>query len=199
MAEEAAIVREVNLLRLASFCQALAQALSRAGMAADQASAVWGAALTAQCARCGTVLEGQALFALAQPPGENPTPELRRLRLGDCLQPGCESYFYRLTFRPYPPLAWPGVLAEAEAIQTGGERPNPGRATTAELAKGLLRLGVTRRAAIAVGMLLVLLFAWHWHSGGRIPWLREPEQFRVAPDPDAAERLPPGALNNAGR
>jgi hypothetical protein len=194
MAEEPEAVREVNLLKLGCFCQALAEAMGRAGLAAEQVWGVWGAAVTAECTRCGTVLEGQALMALAQAPGENPTPELRRLRLGDCVQPGCESYFYRLTFRRHPPLEWPAVLAEVESIQAAKERPRPGGVTAAEAAKVLLRLGVTRRAAIAVGALLVLLLAWHWRMGGRIPWLREPEQFRVTPDPDAAERLPPGAL-----
>jgi hypothetical protein len=183
MGEEPVIVREEHLLKLAPFCQALGEALGGSGLAPDQALGVWRAALTAQCARCGIPISGEELFALSQPPGENPSPKIRRLRLGDCARPGCDSYFYRLSFRAHPALDWPALLARTEAIRAELERPVSGRSGAAPFAKAVLHAGLTRRAAIALAVLLLLLLARHWYGGGGIPLLREPEHFRVAPAP----------------
>jgi hypothetical protein len=190
MGEESVIVREEHLQKLAPFCQALGEALGRSGLAPDQALGVWREALTAQCARCGIPVSGEELFALSQPPGENPSPKIRRLRLGDCAHPGCESYFYRLTFRPHPALVWPELLASAQAIQAELERPVSRRPTAADFAKAVLHCGFTRRAAIALAVLLLLLLFRHWQNGGRIPLLREPEHFRVAPAPEEPHPQP---------
>jgi hypothetical protein len=184
MVEESAIIRQENLLKLAPFCQALGEAFSRSGLTPDQALGVWRAALTAQCARCGIPISGEELFALSQPPGDNPSPKIRRLRLGDCACAGCESYFYLLSFRAQPALDWPGLLARAEAIQAELARPAAAKRRTAALGKGLLHSGFTRRAAMALALLLLLLLIRRWHSGGAIPLLREPEHFRVAPAPE---------------
>jgi hypothetical protein len=181
MADESLTIREEHLLKLAPFCQALGEALSRSGLAPDQALAVWREALTAQCARCGMLISGEELFALSQPSGDNSNPKIRRLRLGDCARPGCESYFYSLTFRAHPLLGWPGLLDRAEAIRAELEGRVSGKPATAVLAKALLHSGFTRRAAIALAVLLVLLFIRRWYGGERIPLLREPEHFKVAP------------------
>ncbi len=184
MVEESVVIREEHLQKLAPFCQALGEALSRSGLAPDQALGLWRAASTAQCTQCGIPISGEELFALSQPADDNPSPKVRRLRLGDCAHPGCESYFYRLTFRAHPPLDWPALLARAEAIQAELERPISAKTRTADFAKGLLRAGLTRRAAIALLVLLLLLLIRQWYTGGRIPLLREPEHFRVAPAPE---------------
>jgi hypothetical protein len=184
MAEESVIIREEHLLKLAPFCQALGEACSRSGLAPDQVLGLWRAALTAQCTQCGIPISGEELFALSQPPGDNPSPKIRRLRLGDCARPGCESYFYRLTFRAPPPLGWPDLLARAEAIQGELEQPGSAKPSTADFARHFLRCGLTRRAAIALAALLLLLLIRQWYAGGRIPLVREPEHFRVAPAPE---------------
>ncbi|MGO8674820.1 MAG: hypothetical protein ACLQVX_02985 [Limisphaerales bacterium] len=183
MDDDSAIIREQHLQKLALFCQALGEALGREGGESDQALEVWRAALTAQCTRCGISISGEELFALSQPPGDNPSPKIRRLRLGDCARPGCESYFYRLAFRAHPPLGWPGLLARADAIEAELEGRTSGRPLGAALAKSLLHSGLTRRAVMALAVLLLLLLLRCWYSGGSIPLLREPEQFRVAPAP----------------
>jgi len=197
MLEEPVIIRQEHLLKLAPFCQALGEALSRSGLTPDQALGVWRAALTAQCTRCGIPISGEELFALSQPPGDNPSPKVRRLKLGDCACVGCESYFYLLTFRAQPPLDWPGLLAKAEAIQAELARPLAAQRWTAALAKGFLQSGLTRRAALALALLLLLLLIRHWHTGGAIPWLREPEHFRVAPAPEEPHPSP-GSKDSPG-
>ena len=170
--------------KLAPFCQALGEALSRSGLSPSQALEVWRAALTAQCTRCGIPISGEELFALSQPPGENPSPKIRRLSLGYCGYAACESYFYLLTFRAHPSLDWPGLLAKAEAIQAELERPVAARGRTAALAKRFLHSSLTRRVTVALALLLLLLLIRQWHTGGRVPLLREPEHFRVAPAPE---------------
>ena len=123
MTDVEVIIREQDVRKLASFCQALGEALGRSGLAPDRAFAVWHAAVMGQCSKCGFPISGEDLFALSQPPGEDPPAKLRRLRLGDCAQPGCESYFYRLVFRAHPPLDWPALLAGAEAMRAETGRP----------------------------------------------------------------------------
>jgi len=181
MVQESMIVREEHLLKLAPFCRALGEAIDRSGLAVEQPMEVWREAVTAHCARCGIVVSGEELFALSQPPGDNPIAKIRRLGLGDCARPGCESYFYQLTFRAHAPLDWAALLAEAEAIQTERARPTSRKLTTTDLARGLLQCGLTRRAALALGLLLLLLLIRQWRVGGRIPFLREPERFHVTP------------------
>jgi hypothetical protein len=184
MAPESVIVREEHLLKLAPFCQALGQAFGGRGLVPEQTLGIWRAALTAECTQCGIPLSGEELFALSQPPEKTPVAKVRRLRLGDCARPGCESYFYRLHFRPHPPTDWAELIALAETMQAESARPAPRKLALAEFARGLVRCGLTRRAALALGVLLLLLLIHRWHTGGRIPLLREPEHFHVTPAPE---------------
>ena len=39
--------------------------------------------------------------------------------------------------------------------------------------------GYWTRAAVMLGMILLLWLAREWYLGGRIPFLREPEKFKI--------------------
>ena len=186
MVQESVIVREEHLLKLAPFCQALGEAFKGSGRAPEEVFGIWRAAVSAECTRCGISIPGEELFVLSQPPGGDPLPSILRLRLGDCARPGCESYFYRLAFRAHPAIEWAELIARADTIRAELSRHGSRRSTFADLVRGGLGCGVTRRAALALGVLVLLLLIHRWRSGGRIPLLREPEHFRVTPAPEEA-------------
>ena len=179
MSTPAAIERQENLLKLRVFCQALFEAAQRAGMKAEEVSAAFRASLSAECVHCGQQVSGEELLALAHPATEDLTTKVNRLRLGDCARQGCESYFYRVTFQPQPSMDWSKLIHEAEALepqlaQASSGRPKPG-----------LGLWIPNKVLVALAGLVLLLFLRQWYMGGRIPFIREPEKFRVDPAPEA--------------
>ena len=179
-----ATTREVNLLKLEPFCRSLLEALRRHGVESDKALELLRVAATGECVRCGQKISGEELFALSQ----SPTPEfasakLGRLRLGDCARSGCNSYFYRLTFQPRPPLDWAALVAEAETI--GQEAP------TADLSwlravEVWMQLATVKRAITAIVILVLFIALRQWYFGGSIPIVHQPEKFQIQVDPNHA-------------
>jgi len=91
---------------------------------------------------------------------------------------------YRLHFGQVPELDWKMVLGQME----GAESHRLELAAAEAAAKcAAIRRDKQRtiiRFAIALGILLLVLILRQWYVGGRIPLLREPEKFRVAPLPE---------------
>jgi len=192
--------RQVALPLVAGFARDACEALARAGIAPAERAGVLEAHVTAVCAGCGTTVSGRTLAALAekQPEGASATDPLRRLDLGYCVMRSCESHFYELTLQPHPAIDWTRVC-----------EPQSAKPQAAPVSDGWLVL-VTRsvalalaasqqwvqaqfnwRVAFALAVLLALLLARHWQSGGAIPFIREPRIF-TGPAP-AAEPAEPGA------
>lgn len=158
-------------------------------------------AISAQCVQCGIRLTGDELLALAEAtedaegtraasrPPAPPNPKVARLRLGYCARSGCDSCYYRVTFEPRPGLDWTKLLPGAELeVTTTAPAEDPGHAERQAAFRSSVRR-TAGKAALALGVLIVLLVARHWYQGGTIPYLREPEKFdvEVAPTP-----IPPG-------
>ncbi len=177
------LVREEHLQKLAPFCRALGEALKQAGLASDQAEAVWRTSVTGECVLCGIRVTGDELSALTRSPDKDPSEKIERLRLGDCARRGCDSFYYRLTFQTHPPLDWTKVLAQVETINDVPAEEAPDEATDATVPERPARSGLVRRLCIAVAIVVVLLLARQWYLGGRIPLVREPEHFKVDPAP----------------
>ncbi len=191
--ENAATIREQHLQTLAPFCRALDQALSAQELPPDQALDIWRTNVSGVCVCCGTIISGDDLFGLSQTlEGPYPSAPLQRLSLGYCPHPGCESFFCRLTFRKHEKVDWPALLERAEALMGEPGRP-AGKLRAADYLKGFLSLGLTRRIGIGLALLIVLLLVRQWYGGGRIPWVREPERFRVDPAPETNEPAEHGA------
>ena len=186
MAQEISLTREEPIQALGEFSSALTETLARAGLGADKAWAAR-AAVLAECVQCGMSISGEELFALSQPEPQTETnAKVRRLRLGDCARPGCESYHYRLTFQTCAAVDWATLVPQIDRIK-GELQLNQTRASAAIKRKALWAMA--RRVAIALALVIVLFLIRQWYFGGRIPLLREPEQFRV--DPFPADYQPP--------
>ena len=174
-------VREEQLLQLARFCQNLVEALRRAGIGPDKSLELLRACLIGECVKCGHRVSGEDLFALAQAADAGDlSAAVRRLRLGDCARPGCESYVYRLSFQRHPDADWFALLSQVEHIKEE-------QAVTSAARKRAARLRAVRRVGFALVIVVLLLMLRQWYIGGRIPFIREPEKFRVDPAPPGLE------------
>ena len=188
MTGDTAIVRQQALPKLQPLCRALAEALKRRGLGPEKALAFWRADVAAECARCGSSVSGDELFALSQPPAaEQASARIGRLRLGDCARSGCGSYHYQLAFKMQGQVDWADLLLQAEAIRQEQEHPagndRAQRRVGSSLARRLWTSRRARRLWIALVAVLLLMIIRQWHLGGRIPLIREPEHFRVDSSP----------------
>ena len=177
MEQQTILTRHERLGRLGELCQAIATSLQRAGLSSDLVFLSFRDLMSAECAQCGTRVPGEELYVLTQPSdGKDLSVNLRRLRLGFCAQSSCQSFHCQLTFRSGEKIDWTARLALADRIVQDLEESRAGRGKR-------WRLALIRPIAIAVGALLLLLLLRQLYVGGRIPLLREPEKFRVDPDP----------------
>jgi len=175
------LVQEEQIQQLETFCRRLVEALSRAGLDPEKSFEVSHASLTAECVKCGFRVSGEVCFALSRAAdGEGLVGTLRRLHLGDCARPGCESYSYRLSFQRHPDVDWIAILRQVEHIK----EEQAGKSAAVRRAASL---GVIRRVGLALVIVALLLLFRQWYFGGRIPLIREPERFRVDPAPPGGE------------
>jgi hypothetical protein len=139
-------------------------------------------AVSGQCAQCGQPLLGKSIVALA-----NGEPELFmnmvRFRDGYCGSSQCRSYYYVVRLFPHPEVDWNKVIPKLESAATSFvvETRQVSIVSQVRHWRPSRRMVVTT-AAIVVGLLTFSLLR-QIYIGGRIPILREPAHFRVAPEP----------------
>jgi hypothetical protein len=174
--------RQEPIERLDRVVFALSEACRQYGPAQEKTRAAMSAALTAECVGCGLRVTGDELLALAQLPSALETSSrIKWLRLGCCARNGCDSRAYVLKFQNHPGLNWAELFSKMETARP--EEPAAPE-TEAESGPETSPAAGQRRAlqialAIAIGILLFLLH--QKYRGGRIPFIREPEHFRVTP------------------
>jgi len=182
MKSEAVTTRKEYLYQLPRFCLALEETLRASGLTPDQTFEVFHSAVSAECLGCGILVSGEELFALAfSPSPERSTAKIGRLRLGDCARQGCQACYYRLAFLAQE-LDWPALLGKVDARL----RPQPEAQSTQRFWKmgwALPSAALWLRVGVALVVIAVLVLVRQWHQGGRIPWIREPQNFRVDPAP----------------
>ena len=189
--------QQVHLEQVGPLARQLVAALAKGGIPEAGRVDVLTAHVTACCQRCGTSLSALDLLrlGLAAQPESLGDGRLTRVLRGYCISGSCESYYYLFTFREHPSVAWPALQAGAKA-EPGKAQLDP--AAQARLALRRSEKWRERRGAalrVTAGLLvLALLLLWRqWQAGGRIPVLREPRQFTVAPQPQApVEAAVPG-------
>jgi hypothetical protein len=101
---------------------------------------------------------------------------LQRLRDGKCARAECKASHYRLQFYNTPEINWSTLLAEFRPKETSPPQLEPAAVRPFPLRKILRRLALI---TAIVGLPLFAWLWWQWYTGGRIPFLREPEHFRV--------------------
>jgi hypothetical protein len=196
--QETVTVRQEHLCRLADFCQNLETALRAAGSTPEQCLEVFRTAVFAECVGCGIQVSGEELYALSQPPSaELASAKTGRLRLGDCARNGCEAWYYRVSIAPYQQVDWPKLLAEVDAPENQGRTGGSTARWWGLLWERLVRWRMLPRIGVAFAAIVLLLLVRHWHQGGRIPLLREPEAFQVDTAPEEGKSRS-GAQPQAG-
>lgn len=168
------ITRPENFVRLCELCQALASSLHNKHLPTDQVFVSFHKLITLECADCKTKVSGEELFVLSQPTeGNDLTVALRRMRLGFCPNPKCNSYHCTLTLQTSADIPdWHPHLQKAERILKDLEDVRAGRGKT-------WRTRLIRPTLVTATALALLFFMHQLYFGGRIPLLREPEKFRV--------------------
>jgi hypothetical protein len=167
-------VSQMTIKEMADFSRNLAQTVSRQPEP-DRLRAAIDQALGAECVQCGIKLSGSELLKFADETSDDERVE--RLRMGYCARNGCESLFYRVTCAPHPEVNWPGLLNPTYELSAEEK-------AAAELAKKRYSLARIRnktlvRVGIAFALLLIVFIARQIYLGGSIPFVREPEDFRV--------------------
>src|SRR5688572_29466931 len=114
---ESPIVRVEQLPQLAAFCRAAATILQQTGLEPGGVFVVFRESIPAECLQCGAQVPGEELFVLSQPEADSDiSSSLRRMRLGYCAKPGCDSLQYRLSFGNRENLNWDSCFAGADKI-----------------------------------------------------------------------------------
>jgi hypothetical protein len=188
-ASEVITTRRQHLLQFASFCHSLNGTLRKAGLSPEEAVTVMQASISGQCLECAISISGEELAALLQPPATgDANAKARRLRLGDCARPGCESFYYLLSFQAHPKVDWKQLLEQID-----GEAAKPGSGEWLRPTRSFFRLlwnsGLPIRVGIALAGIVLALAMRQWYLGGRVWLVHEPQRFIVTPDP-AGEHTP---------
>jgi hypothetical protein len=175
------ITRREGFVHLCGLCQALAGSLQDKHLPTDQIFVTFHKLLSLECVECRTKVTGEELFVLSRPTdGNDLTVALRRMRLGFCPNPKCHSYHYTLTLQTSPEMPdWQPHLHKAERRLKELEAARAGRAKT-------WRTRLVRPALVAATAITLLFVVHQLYFGGRIPFLREPEKFRVDIAPEGS-------------
>ena len=186
MTENLPIVRVEHLQELTPWLNALNESLSADGLTHEKRKELMRATVLAECVQCGIHVPGEDLFALSQP-DENTSgkPKICRLRLGDCARNGCKSLYYRVTFISGPRIDW---LAALQKTENPPQKPSDESAGgTWEAVKSALpvKARISWRFWAVVAVITLVLVARQLYYCGRIPLIREPENFRVDTAPSS--------------
>lgn len=132
-------------------------------------------ALLADCVQCAIRLNGADLLSLNDE--SNRDPRLERLRIGYCSRNGCDCHYYAVTTVPHADLRWPALVTPSDVLHST-QTDEAGESKVRVPFKDRVRPYV-RRTLIAVGALLLVFVIRQYYMGGSIPFIRQPEDFRV--------------------
>jgi hypothetical protein len=169
-----------TIKEVVEFGRSLAQTIANE-KEADRLRAAVDQALSAECIQCGIRLTGWEVLQF----GEEVSTDARveRLRSGYCARNGCESLFYRVSCAPHPEINWSALLNPTQTLteeeRAAAEKSAKKSAHAKTRNKALIRTG------IAIAALLIVFIIRQIYVGGSIPFIREPEDFRV--DREAAQ------------
>lgn len=186
MADANAQTSQVALRELPQLATSLREAIGRMP-GPEKTRAAVEAALSAQCVQCAIPLTGADLLALP----DSADPRLERIRQGYCARNGCDCHFYNVTRRAHPDLDWSKLLSETNASV---EAQAASAAAESHWNQKQQRKAKAIRIGIAVAALAAAYVARQLYLGGRIPFLREPEEFQVdvqaEPENFQVDRIP---------
>jgi hypothetical protein len=165
---------QMSIQAMAEFSRTLAQTVATLPDA-DKLRAAMDQALTAECVQCGIVLSGSELLKIADESTDD--AKVQRLRIGYCARNGCASLFYRVNCAPHPDLNWPALLQPAHELSV--EEKAAAELAAKKQAAAKKRSKALFRTSVAFVILLIVFAIRQIYIGGSIPFIREPEKFRV--------------------
>jgi hypothetical protein len=166
-------VLQMTIRELADFAGSLREAITRQPEPEKLRHAVEDA-LSGECVNCSIRVSGTDLLKLPVP--EEVDPKLERIRSGYCARNGCDSNFYRVTCSTHSQIDWPKLLnREREITQAKAEEQK----SDVDLARTARRHRNILRTATALGVLFLVIILRQIYMGGTIPFVREPEEFKV--------------------
>jgi len=182
MSQSGSQVVQVRIDALPACYQAILEALAVAELPADEITDVFKHYVVAECLQCGTRVTGDELgqLALGNQPQPDENQKLSRLRTGYCARSGCESYYYRLILTDHPKVDWAELarsLTNVAAAPATTPAPQKHSATLATW----LQHPQARRVLAGIAILLALLVARHFMTGGRLPFVHKKPVYVVDP------------------
>ncbi len=193
------LVREEPFTALKEFSRVFAKAISAFAMGDQKKLSAIRSAFWLECSFCRMQVGGEEILSMSGPSDSSrANPTIKRIMSGHCGREGCESPKCCLFFSRDLAVEWPEIFVHVQKIQNsekraaakgGGKKRFAFKRFAFRFAWPRIPLRTLGRVGIGMAILAIVLFVRHWHAGGRIPLLREPEKFRVAP-------LPPGETEN---
>ena len=186
-----ALTRQEHLHTLAQFVAALSRAIQQSSPAPEKLKEAVRASISAECVQCHTRVSGEELMELPElAPADASKNKAARLLQGYCVRNGCDSRYYSLTFADHPGVDWPKLLSQIESAP-GEETDRVGDELALSPVDRIVRKRrLTVRVCVGIGVLALVLLIRQWYLGGRIPFIREPENFQVDRVP-AGQQTPP--------
>jgi hypothetical protein len=167
-------VLQMTIRELAEFTRNLGEEVAHQPNAEKLRPAVE-ESLSGECVQCSIRVTGSELLKISNEETAADT-KLERLRSGYCARNGCDSNFYRVMCAPHPLVDWPKLLhREREITQTKVEEQK----VKVDLARTARRYRNLLRTATIIGVLFVVIILRQIYVGGSIPFVREPEAFKV--------------------
>jgi hypothetical protein len=178
MAQDSSIIRQEHLQELNRLAARLNGRIRESGGDADPLRAAIRATFSAECVQCGLQVSAAEFLTMVETDDSSTLrPKLERLRQGYCGRQGCNSYYYRFVLQTHSALNWMSLFQDSAAEPDPVPEPEDSMQRLPDPRAGWLR--ASRRSAMIVGAIGLVLFARHWQRGGTIPWIREPEHFEV--------------------
>lgn len=176
-----ALTRQEHVHTLAPFMAAVSRAIDPSTPSPEKRKEAAAASMSGECVQCHIHVSGEELLALPKlTPADATKDRIARLLQGHCVRNGCDSRYYLLTFAEHPDLDWPKLLSQTEsAAQQGPAEDATGERPSREVDRSFRRRRLAIRLGIGVAVLTLLLLIRQWYLGGRIPLIREPENFQV--------------------
>ena len=174
MGENWTQVSQMTIKELVDFCRNLGETIARQPEP-DRLRAAIDQAWSAECVQCGIRLSGSELLKFREETSDDPRVE--RLRMGYCARNACESRFYRVTLAPHEQVNWPALLNPAYAL--GAEQKATVTSSARRRSFAEFRQKALVRMVFFVFVLLIVFIIRQIYLGGSIPFVRQPEDFRV--------------------
>jgi len=181
------LTRDEQIKGLVDFTSDLAAAVQRQKNGKADLDIAASELFFSECTVCNLRVSGEELLKVGEPDTSEASAPVKRMRLGYCAHVGCEAYVYRLSFRNGAGVDWPAAFEHIRELTEARKQVANGGAEEERRKQAVARRKLVGRILLGIGIVLILLAIRQWYMGGTIPFIREPEKFRVGTSPASEE------------